>query len=251
MDQPTSYSKVAAALAAGDHETVLRLTDELIAAHPGDDAAHALRARSLLALGRLEEAEQDAADAVRLDPDEIGYREILAEIRSRRGAHGDAAFEYARLARNDPRRAEWTVAEARERVDAHEPETAILAARRALRLDPHNAQARLALARALVALGDRREALDAAVAALELLPGDPEVEEVVGDAHAVAGERQLAFGHYRQIVADGLASGSQRERVIDKARRLYRAHGGAMGGPIAGWPSLFRWIFQRGWLSIK
>ena len=75
-------------------------------------------ARALLTLGRLEEAEADAMDAVRLDPDEVRYRELLAEIQSQRGEHADAAAEYARLARRDPRQAAWTVAEAAERIEA-------------------------------------------------------------------------------------------------------------------------------------
>ena len=91
---------------------VLRLTDALLADRPGDDAAHELRARALLALGRIDEAEQHAADAVRLDPDEIRYRELLAQVLAARGAHRDAAAEYGRLARNDPRQREWLLAEA-------------------------------------------------------------------------------------------------------------------------------------------
>ncbi|MGH2379743.1 MAG: tetratricopeptide repeat protein, partial [Candidatus Limnocylindria bacterium] len=81
---------VQAALERGDHEGVLRLTDELLAQRPGEDAAHEYRARALLALGRLDEAEQHAQDAVRLDPDEIRYRELLAQVLSEAGAHRDA-----------------------------------------------------------------------------------------------------------------------------------------------------------------
>ena len=251
MTEQAAYSRAETALEAGEHETVLRVTDELLAARPGDDAAHALRARALVALGRVGEAERHAADAVRLDPDEVAYRELLAEVRSRAGAHADAAYEYARLGRLDPRQTEWVAAEARERANAEQPETAILAARRALRLDPENAGAQLALARALVALGDRREALDAAVRAAELLPGDPQVEEVVGDAHRLAGEYRLAFGHYRGLSVNALAQGAQRERVVDKARELYRRHGGSLRGLVAGSPALFRWLFTRGWLSVS
>ena len=75
----------------GDHELVLRLTDALLARRPGDDAAHEYRARAFLALGRADEAERHAADAVRLDPDEIRYRELLAETLAAGGAHREAA----------------------------------------------------------------------------------------------------------------------------------------------------------------
>ena len=48
-------------------------------------------ARALLALGRLDEAERHAQDAVRLDPEEVRYRELLAQVLSAGGAHRDAA----------------------------------------------------------------------------------------------------------------------------------------------------------------
>ncbi|MGH2457186.1 MAG: tetratricopeptide repeat protein, partial [Candidatus Limnocylindria bacterium] len=118
MSQRGSLDEVQAALDRRDHAEVLRLTDAILGERPGDDAAHELRARALLALGRSEEAERHAADAVRLDPDEIRYRELLAQILAARGAHRDAAAEYGRLARNDPRQQAWMVAEAGERLDA-------------------------------------------------------------------------------------------------------------------------------------
>ena len=149
-----AFDEVQAALDRGDHATVLRLTDAILAARPGDDAAHELRARALLALGRVDEAERHASDAVRIDPDEIRYRELLAEVLSHRGAHRDAADEFGRLARNDPRLAEWTLAEAQERLGAAQPEMSVEAARRAVQLDRGNPQAQLALSRALARTGD-------------------------------------------------------------------------------------------------
>ena len=103
MTSETPLASVQAALDRGDHDEVLRLTEALLAERPGDDAAHELRARALLALGRVDEAEQQVADAVRIDPDEIRYRELMAQVLAAEGAHRDAAVEYGRLARNDPR----------------------------------------------------------------------------------------------------------------------------------------------------
>lgn len=236
-------------LERGDYETVLAITARLIDESPGDDAAHALRARALLVLGRLSEAERHAADAVRLDPDEIAYRELLAEVRSQGGAHGDAAYEYGRLARIDPRQTEWVAAEARERADASEPETAVLAARRALRLDPRNAPAQLALAQALVALRDRRESLQAARLALELLPGDVRARELVADAQRLAGNDAAAFADYRVLA--GELPDADASRIVDKARRLYRQRSGVIGRALAGWRWLFAIAFRAGWLSLR
>src|SRR5690606_35632643 len=101
----TALDEIQAALQRGDAEEVLRQTDALLAETPGNDAAHEYRARALLELGRVGEAEKHAHAAVRLDPEEVRYRELLAQILSRAGAHRDAAAEFGRLARNDPSQA--------------------------------------------------------------------------------------------------------------------------------------------------
>jgi len=238
----------AAALEAGRHEEVLRLTDALLAARPGDDAAHEYRARALLALGRLDEAERHAQDAVRLDPEEIRYRELLAQILSREGAHRDAAAEFGRLARNDPRQTTWTVAEAQERLGAAQPGMGLEAARRAVRLDPRNGRAQLALAQSLARTGDARGAFQAATLATELLPGDLDAREALADAHWLANEDRAAFEEFRSL-ADALA-GADRERVVTKARRLYRQHAGWLGRLVAGIGPIFELAFSRGWLRI-
>jgi len=138
MVEPPSRSlaDARAAFERGDHEQVVQLVSALLDQRPGDDAAHELRARAALALGRTADAERDAQDAVRLDPDEIRYRELLAQVLAAEGAHHDAATEYGRLARNDPRQRDWALAEAGERLSAAEGQEAVDAARRAVRLDP-------------------------------------------------------------------------------------------------------------------
>lgn len=237
------------ALERGDHEDVLRATDEILAARPGDDAAHEHRARALLALGRMEEAERHAADAVRLDPDEIRYRELLANILSRRGAHRDAAAEFGRLARNDPRQPDWTVAEARERIGASQASMGVEAARRAVRLDPSNGRAQLALAQALVRTGDARGALRAAASAVERLHGDTEAREALADALWLADRDGPAFEEFRALARD--VSGTDRDRVVGKARALYGQRGGSIRKAIAAIRPLFALAFGRGWLRVS
>ena len=183
----STAAAVVSALEDERYDEVLRLTDAILSETPGNDAAHEYRARALLALGRLDEAERHAQDAVRLDPEEIRYRELLAEVLSREGAHRDAAAEFGRLAHNDPRETTWTLAEARERLGAAQPAMGVEAARRAVQLDPRNGQAQLALAQALTRTGDARGAFQAASLAAELLPGDPEAREALADAHWLIG----------------------------------------------------------------
>ncbi len=244
----TALDDVQQSLERGDHEEVLRLTDALLAERPGNDAAHEFRARALLALGRLPEAERHAQDAVRLDPEEIRYRELLAQILSTQGAHRESAAEFARLARNDPRESTWTVAEARERLGAAQPAMGVEAAGRAVKLDPHNGRAQLALAQALARTGDARGAFQAATRATELLPGDPAAREALADAHWLADEDAAAFAEFRALVDE--LSGADRHRVIAKARALYRQHAGWAGRLVAAIGPVFELAFSRGLLSV-
>ena len=239
---------VAEALERGDHELVLRQTDAILAERPGDDAAHEYRARALLALGRLEEAERHANDAVRLDPDEIRYRELLAGILSQEGAHRDAAAEFGRLARNDPRQASWTVAEARERIDASQPDMGVEAARRAVRLEPTNGEAQVTLSQALARTGDARGALQAATRAAALLPGHSAAREVLADARWLADADAAAFVEFQALA--GALSGADRDRVVAKARALYRQHAGPFGRLLAAIGPAFELALMRGWLRV-
>lgn len=243
----TALDGIREAFERGDHELVLRLTDAVLAERPGDDAAHEYRARAFLVLGRPDEAERHAADAVRLDPDEVRYRELLAQALSAAGAHRDAAAEYGRLARNDPRETTWTVAEAEERLGAAQPRLGVDAARRAVRLAPDNGRAQLALAQALARTGDARGAFQAATRAAELLPGDPAAREALADAHWLAGEDAAAFAEFRSLAAELEEAG--RRRVIRKARTLYRQRAGWIGRLLAASP-LFATALDRGWVRV-
>ena len=229
-------------------EAIARTTARLLE-RPGDDAAHAERATALLDLGRLEEAERDAADAVRIDPDEVRYRELLAEIQSRRGEHADAAAEYARLARRDPRQVAWTVAEAAERMDAADAEKAVEAARRAVRLDPGNFDAQLALARGLIRLGDAASALPAAQRGAKLRPDDLSAREAVADALWLAQRETLAFDEFAALAR--ILSGADCDRVVAKARALYRQRAGFFGRLIASSSPIFAVALRRGWLAVR
>ena len=243
-----SHAELAEALEREAHDDVLRITDALLAERPGDDAAHEYRARALLALGRLDEAEQHAKDAVRLDPDEIRYRELLAQVLSSRGAHRDAAAEFGRLARNDPAQTTWTLAEAQERLGALQPAMGVEAARRAVRLEPRNGSAQLALSQALARTGDASGAFQAAGAATRLLAGLPEAREALADARWLSNDDATAFGEFRSLANE--LTGSARDRVVAKARTLYRQHAGPAGRLVARLGPVFSLAFRRGWVHV-
>lgn len=238
-----------AAFERSDHSAVLALTDDRLALHPGDDAAHALRARSLLALGRPAEAEHHAAAAVRLDPDEADYRELLAMALSRQGAHREAAAEYARLARTDPHQVAWNVAEAVERIDASQADAGVQAARRATRLEPGNGRAQLALSRALARVGDAGGACQAAARAVELLPADPGAREALADAYWLADRGAAAFSEFRALANELEPAAAQ--RVTVKARSLYVQRAGWLGRAFASVAPLFEVAFRRGWVRVS
>jgi tetratricopeptide (TPR) repeat protein len=247
-DSP-SLASVQEALDRGDHADVLQRTDAILAERPGDDAAHELRARALLALGRVDEAEGHAADAVRLDPDEIRYRELLAETLAAAGAHRDAAAEYGRLARGDPRQRDWALAEAAELLSGADAEDAVVAARRAVRLDATDGEAQLALARALTRVGEARGALAAASLAVELLPASALARETLADARWLSQQDAAAFGDFRSLASD--LTGAARERVLAKARSVYRRSAGPIGRLVAGWPWLFNLALRFGWVTVR
>lgn len=243
-----SVSEIQAALERGDHEAVLAATDARLAGHPGDDAAHELRARALLAQGRIEEAERHAADAVRLDPEEIRYRELLAQVLAAGGAHREAAEEFGRLARNDPRQGEWTLAEAEQRLGAAQPGMSVDAAQRAVRLDPRNGQAQLTLSRALARTGDGQGALRSAGAALRLLGGHPDAREALADARWLTSEDAAAFEDYRTLATE--LHDEPRRRVTKKARTLYRQQAGWLGRALAAIGPLWELAFRNGWIGV-
>jgi tetratricopeptide (TPR) repeat protein len=249
MSELSAFAQVQAAYERGDHEGVMRLTTAILAERPGDDAAHELRARSLLALGRLDEAEAETNDAVRLDPDEIRYRELLAEVLAARGDHRDAAEEYRRLSHADPGQSAWTVAEAQERLGAAQPEMGVEAARQAVRLEPGNGTAQLALAQGLARLGQGRPALEAATRAAELLPDERAAREALADARWLTGDRRGAFVEYRALALE--ADRAVGARTIAKARALYRQRAGWLGSLIAGVPLLFGLALRNGWLHVS
>jgi predicted Zn-dependent protease len=245
----SAVAEVQAALERGQHELVLDRTAAMLTARPGDDAAHELRARALLALGRLDEAEVETSNAVRLDPDEIRYRELLAEVLAARGAHRDAAAEFGSLARDDPRQASWTVAEAHERLEAAQPEMGVEAARRAVRLNPADFAAQLALAQGLVRVGDAGAALEVATRATHLRPADLQAREALADARWLNDDVGPALDEFASL-ASGLR-GPDRARVTRKARALYRQRSGPAGRLVARVPPLFRYALARGWLRLS
>ena len=150
-----------------------------------------------------------------------------------------------------PRQVAWTVAKAAERIEAADAEKGVDAARRAVRLDPGNFDAQLALARGLIRTrrrGGRPAGRTAAPS--DLRPGDPDAREAMADALWLAERESAAFDELRRLAAE--LSGPDRERVLAKARSLYRERAGWLGrraGCVASGSSTF--ALRRGWLRVR
>jgi hypothetical protein len=71
----------------------------------------------------------------------------------------------------------------------------------------------------------------------------------MADAQWLAGDGPSAFAAFRRL-ARRLA-GDERRRVIEKARRLYRARAGWFGRALAAWPWAFGLALRNGWLRIR
>jgi hypothetical protein len=84
--------------------------------------------------------------------------------------------------------------------------------------------------------------------ATELLPYDPEAREALADATWLAGRDAAAFAEFRALSAE--LDGAARDRVLRKARTLYRRQAGPVGRAVAAFDPLFRLAMGRGWLSV-
>ena len=221
-----------------------------LAERPGDDAAHELRARALLALGRLEEAEAArpwtpcASTPTRSATASCWPRSCRA-----RGEHRDAAAEYRawRAAIPAP---EWlTVAEAGERLEA--PRRRRRASRRPERRSGStrgNGRAQLALAQGLVHLATRAAPTRPRRARCDLLrPTAPRAKR----SRTRAGWRGTRRG-VRRLPRPGPRAGGRRLHAGWSTRRaaLYRPGAGWLGRLVTWLPFCFAVAFRRGWLTV-
>jgi tetratricopeptide (TPR) repeat protein len=89
----------------GEHEEAIRVCQAGLDQHPAYLSARVTLGRSLLELGRVEEAEAEFARVLVSAPDNVVARRALDDIRSRQGrveAHAGAAAHADRPAPGDP-----------------------------------------------------------------------------------------------------------------------------------------------------
>src|SRR5206468_1685305 len=109
--------------------------------------------------------------------------------------------------------------------------------------------AQLALARGLIHLGDAAGALPAASRASALRPGDPGAREAAADALWLGGRPRAAFEDFAALATE-LSDGEQ-QRILAKARSLYRQRAGWLGRLVASSAAGFAFALRRGWLRVR
>ncbi|MGH2402586.1 MAG: hypothetical protein ACRDE6_07720, partial [Candidatus Limnocylindria bacterium] len=81
-----------------------------------------------------------------------------------------------------------------------------------------------------------------------LLGGLPEAREALADARWLGNDDAAAFDEFRALANE--LGGADRDRIIAKARTLYRQHAGLGGRLVAGFRPLFALAFRSGWISV-
>jgi tetratricopeptide (TPR) repeat protein len=89
--------------AEGNHKQALTRYERALELEPNHGDAHAYRAASLIALGRLEEAEQSLSRALAQTDREFTYLMIAGRLRVARGQYDEAEKQYADAVRLSPR----------------------------------------------------------------------------------------------------------------------------------------------------
>lgn len=239
-------------IAEGNPSAAIRLLEEVLRADPRNPAAMNMRAAALVDLGRVEEAEAQALEALAAAHEGRGEgrvvgrqaREILAKCAWRRGRLAEAEARYRRLLEEQPWDAVAAVdlarvlretgraAEARATVEerlARDPrDGAALALKLELQLDEGDRQGALETARALA---DARDGYAAALTrAAELLAeaGDPK-RAVACFEVAIEQTRRPDAGLLRGLAEAQLAAGD-----LEAARKSIGALVGLL--PDRPWP---------------
>lgn len=102
-EDPLAWANLAIALGASDSlESALDAAQRAVALHPGSDAAQRVLGRTLVALGRAQEAEAPLREALRLSPDDYETWMTLGDLYGRASRFRDALGAFERASRLAP-----------------------------------------------------------------------------------------------------------------------------------------------------
>lgn len=191
---------ISANLRMGQFVAALSASENLARKAPGKPEPEALAGRSLLGLGKIDEARKRFELAVAKDPLYFPAVASLAAIDMTDQKPGLAAQRFETVLKADPRNVMALLALADLRARAGKPKDEVVnLLGDAVRADLANVSPRLRLIDFLRIQRDIKGALAAAKEANAAMPGRPEILGVLGEVLALAGETNQALAVFRQL----------------------------------------------------
>lgn len=161
-----------------------------------DRVAQLERAAALIGGGRLEEAERQLRQVLKVAPEEPSALNLLGAIRAQQGRLGEAEALFSRAVRGDARLTGARMNLAHLYLLKGEPGRAEPELKEVLRLDPSNAEAGYRLAWLLLAQGRADEAIALAERLKQTQAPTAPLLAVLGHAHLRKGDSARAEEHY-------------------------------------------------------
>jgi len=180
-----------------DHARALPFYRRALALHPRHRESHLNLAISLQETGDLEGAIRHLETALELEP-RAKERCMLALILFRAGRFEEAAGQYQRACRANPRLAEAQIGLASSCVRLGRLEEALEASRKATRLEPDSAAAWNHLGQVCLAAGQVTEAATAFERAVRLEPANAVAHCWLGKAQAARGNERESLEHFNE-----------------------------------------------------
>ncbi|MCY4325645.1 MAG: tetratricopeptide repeat protein [Betaproteobacteria bacterium] len=145
--------------------------DEYILENPKDARAHAARGLLRSATGLYAAALDDYDRAVRLDPENIEYRQSRADINANVGWLEKAQEDYKKILIQDPSNPQALLSRARISMQQGNAEGALADIDIAIEVDPDRAEAHMMRAQLMQSVGNLQDALES-YRKIENIPGD-------------------------------------------------------------------------------
>ena len=207
---------ISAHLRMGKYAAALSASEQLVKKLPGKPEPEALAGRSLMGLGKKDEARQRFELAVSKDPLYFPAVASLAMIDLADQKPGLAAQRFESVLKTDPRNVMALLALADLRARAGKPKDEVVKLLGdAVRADPANVSPRLHLIDFLRLQRDTKGALAIAKEANAAMPDRPEILDVLGEVLALDGETNQALAVFRRLAAMQPKSGVPYLKIAD------------------------------------
>lgn len=165
---------------------------------PTDTASFMGAARSALALGRGEEAEENAISVLRQNPDNYDALIVMGEAFEHRGDYDNALIAYAHAAGNTPQPVPAMQAQARLLRTQQRPAEAVAILEKLVDLAPEDDETWAALSQAQAEAGVGGKAIELSQRAIQIAPRKAKHHVGLGKLYREAGQLDAALGQLQQ-----------------------------------------------------